>query len=295
MNSPIIRLKVLVLIAFLVSGCGGGGGGQAASVAEVLELNVTTGGVKTLRFSWSAFEGAAYYKLMVNPDGASGFVQEGADITGTSADVVIPVHLTDWINASYLLEAYDSDDALISSSSPETVTHLMLSSIGYFKASNTGADDAFGFSVALSGDGTTLAVGAPFEDSGTTGVNSTPDEGAPTSGAVYLFRQASGTGWSQEAYIKASKIGPADRFGWSVALSDNGNTLAVGGWDVAYLFRYDSGTGWAEQADLKGSNTEETDLFGYSVDLSADGNRLAVGAFRAVSYTHLTLPTKRIV
>ncbi len=41
----------------------------------------------------------------------------------------------------------------------------------YVKASNTGAGDSFGLSVALSADGSTLAVGARLEDSAATGIN----------------------------------------------------------------------------------------------------------------------------
>jgi hypothetical protein len=58
---------------------------------------------------------------------------------------------------------------------------------GYVKAANTGAGDFFGFAVALSGDGNTLAVGAPGEDSSTTGIGSTPDELASGAGAVYVY------------------------------------------------------------------------------------------------------------
>jgi len=55
------------------------------------------------------------------------------------------------------------------------------------KASNTGAGDGFGRSIALSGDGNTLAVGALLEDSSTTGIGSTPNESAPDAGAVYVY------------------------------------------------------------------------------------------------------------
>jgi hypothetical protein len=103
--------------------------------------------------------------------------------------------------------------------------------LAYVKASNTGATDAndqFGTSVALSGDGTALAVGAPFEDSSTTGIGSTPDDGlASNTGAVYFYRLSAGT-WSQQAYVKATNTGDLDEFGWSLALSGDGNTLAVG-------------------------------------------------------------------
>jgi trimeric autotransporter adhesin len=92
------------------------------------------------------------------------------------------------------------------------------------KASNTGAGDRFGYSVALSGD--TLAVGAYGEASAAQGVGGNQDDnGATDSGAVYVFRR-SGSAWAQEAYLNASNTGVSDYFGYSVALS--GDTLAVG-------------------------------------------------------------------
>ena len=94
----------------------------------------------------------------------------------------------------------------------------------YLKASNTGALDQFGSSVALSGD--VLAVGARGEDSNATGVNGKgANNGEPVSGAAYLFTR-SGATWSQAAYLKASNTQADDRFGSSVALS--GDVLAVG-------------------------------------------------------------------
>ena len=58
----------------------------------------------------------------------------------------------------------------------------------YLKPAAVGASqngDSFGYSVAMSGD--TAVVGARYEDSGTTGINSTPDESAPEAGAAYVF------------------------------------------------------------------------------------------------------------
>ena len=55
----------------------------------------------------------------------------------------------------------------------------------YIKASNTGAADQFGRTVAVSGD--TVVVGARGEDSSGTGVNPPDDNSAPSSGAVYVF------------------------------------------------------------------------------------------------------------
>jgi hypothetical protein len=97
----------------------------------------------------------------------------------------------------------------------------------FVKASNTGAGDSFGTSLALSGDGNALAVGAPFEDGSGSGIGGTPDESASNAGAAYFYARSGGA-WSQQAYVKASNTGAADQFGTSVALSGDGNALAVG-------------------------------------------------------------------
>jgi hypothetical protein len=98
----------------------------------------------------------------------------------------------------------------------------------YVKASNTGADDSFGYSVVLLADGSTLAVGAYNEASAATGIGGNQaDNSAGGAGAVYVFTR-SGTTWTQQAYVKASNTGADDGFGRSVALSADGSTLAVG-------------------------------------------------------------------
>jgi len=97
----------------------------------------------------------------------------------------------------------------------------------YVKASNPRAGAQFGFSAALSADGSTLAVGSPMEEGAATGVNGNQDDHSMFSaGAVYVYVRGSG-GWSQQAYIKASNPGPDDQFGFGVSLSADGNTLAV--------------------------------------------------------------------
>jgi hypothetical protein len=97
----------------------------------------------------------------------------------------------------------------------------------YIKASNSESFDEFGFSVALSGDGNTLAVGAHLEDGSGTGIDGASTNSATESGAAYVYSR-NGSTWSQRAYVKASNTGSTDRFGNSVALNGDGNTLAVG-------------------------------------------------------------------
>ncbi len=169
----------------------------------------------------------------------------------------------------------------------------------YLKASNTGADDSFGASVSLSGDGSTLAIGADYENSSATGIGGNQaDNGATDSGAVYIFVRA-GSSWKQQAYIKASNAGRGDSFGARVSLSADGNTLAVGapyeastatgiggnqaddsGTEVGAVYVYSrSAETWVQQAYVKASNAGAGDLFGSALSLSADGNTLAVGAW----------------
>ncbi len=168
----------------------------------------------------------------------------------------------------------------------------------YLKASNTGAGDYFGGSVAIAGD--TVVAGALQEDSNATGVNGNQaDNTADRSGAAYVFLR-SGTNWNQQAYLKASNTGggvppyPGDFFGVSVAVSDD--TVVVGAWDedskatgvngdqsdnsasnagAAYVF-VRSGTNWSQQAYLKASNAGVDDSFGMPVAIS--GDTVVVGA-----------------
>ena len=187
----------------------------------------------------------------------------------------------------------------------------------YLKASNTDASDHFGCGgviqghtgqgVAISADGTTMAVGAPHEGSGAAGVNGNQrDNSVFDAGAVYVFTRG-GKGWTQQAYVKASNPRGSAEFGHSVALSADGNTLAVSAyWEssnangingnqkdesipqagAVYVFTR-RGTAWTQQAYIKASNTGEAgtadsfgegDQFAFSLALSGDGNTLAVGA-----------------
>jgi hypothetical protein len=93
----------------------------------------------------------------------------------------------------------------------------------YLKASNPDTVDRFGAQLALSGN--VLAVGATFEDSGSSNVNGDQaDNGSADAGAAYLFTRQN-TVWSQQAYLKTSNADADDHFG-AVAIS--GNTVAVG-------------------------------------------------------------------
>ncbi len=164
------------------------------------------------------------------------------------------------------------------------------------KASNVSPGDHFGYSVDISSDGNTLAVSARYEDGSGTGVNPASNDSTTDAGAVYVFTR-SGSTWSQQAYIKSMVPGIDYRFGWSVGLSGDGNTLAVGELQddgsgigvnpqhdtladnagAVYVYKRTGGT-WAFDAYLKSSNMQENDLLGYDVRLNYDGTTLVTSA-----------------
>jgi hypothetical protein len=270
------------------------------------ELALSFGKIKTFSFCWQDKPDATYYQLLEDPDGQSGFTQVGEDIKPNiqAVDHIVPLYAR--VNARYLLKSCNASGCLESAS-----VHIserlsdMTASIGYFKASNPAASayEYFGHSVSLSADGDTLAVGAIGEGSSAKGINGGGDaefnNGAQGAGAVYVFTRTT-TGWSQQAYIKASNTGAGDAFGHSVSLSADGDTLAVGAIGEAssakginveyaqinneapdsgavYVFER-TGADWSQEAYIKASNTGKGDSFGVSLSLSADGAILAVGA-----------------
>jgi hypothetical protein len=67
------------------------------------------------------------------------------------------------------------------------------------------------------------------EDSAATGIHGNPsNNGAPDAGAAYLFVRRRNNSWAQQAYLKASNTDGGDVFGYSVSISDDGDTLVVG-------------------------------------------------------------------
>jgi hypothetical protein len=174
----------------------------------------------------------------------------------------------------------------------------------YLKASNAEANDRFGRSVAISGS--TIVVGAVYEDSSQTTITNadgaaSSDNSATDSGAVYVFKRDAAGNWIQDAYLKASNAEGGDYFGVSVAIS--GSTIVVGAGQedsnqttitnndgqpghpdndsaynsgAVYVFKRDGNGDWIQDAYLKASNAEASDWFGMSVAIS--GSTIVVGA-----------------
>ncbi|MGE0546060.1 MAG: integrin [Kofleriaceae bacterium] len=258
-----------------------------------IELHATFG-LKQLELSWTPYDGATEYHVLAG--NADSFVDVGSALPPTTLSVKLPlsVHRIDWANASYRLQACTADRCI--DSPAISITESMVSTIGYLKASNTDFDDKFGFAIALSGDGTTLAVGAPHESANASGDPANND--ALSAGAVYILHRGA-DGWEHQAYLKASNAEPWDEFGRALAISDDGNTVVVGvrpedggsagiggnpsdntitDSGAVYVFAR-NGVSWHQETYLKATNPSPSDFFGTTVALSADGKTLAVGAY----------------
>src|SRR6478735_6732229 len=253
---------------------GGSASGAAAGVSYLKASNTGAGDL----FGFSA---------TLSADGNTLVVGANSEASGTSAD--------------------QSDESAAKSGA----AYVFVRSAGtwqeqsYLKASSPSGGDAFGSTVALSADGSTLAVGAPFEASASSGVDGDEDDDTePSAGAVYVFTR-NGTSWEQHAYLKASNAEVGDHFGGAVSLSADGLFLAVGAyWEdsaatgaggdqddgsvdsagAVYLFGFD-GSAWQQTTYLKGPSSHESDSFGAAVSLAADGQTLAVGAVGEADFT----------
>lgn len=152
-------------------------------------------------------------------------------------------------------------------------------SSGYLKAHNTAVQNYFGRGVKV--NGSTLIVGAPYENFIATGVNPGPgltSDVPYNAGAAYIFVR-SGPSWIQQAYLKPD-VNPANmNFGASVDV--DGDTAVVGAPNAnnqegaVFVFSR-SGTTWTQTARLAPAIPRQGDAFGNSVAIS--GSMIVVGA-----------------
>jgi len=134
------------------------------------------------------------------------------------------------------------------------------------------ADDRSGTSVSLSSDGKIVAIGAPGNDGGGT-----------IAGQVRIYQNINGN-WTQVGSdIYGESAG--DFSGWSVSLSSDGSTVAIGaiyndrnGIKSGHvrIYKNISGTWTKQGSDIGGEAAQ--DQSGFSVSLSSDGDIVAIGA-----------------
>ena len=159
-------------------------------------------------------------------------------------------------------------------------------------ANDDGSSDQYGYSVAISSDGLTIAVGARYDD-----------EDGPNSGSVYVYDENAGA-WPLNQKLLRFPVanfpvpsaptlwGDIANFGISVSLDSDGHTLAIGApgvpgpgaalnlADTGSVFIFSRNGAWAEEDELAPNVADLVfDMkFGHDVALSASGTTLVGGA-----------------
>ena len=146
----------------------------------------------------------------------------------------------------------------------------------------------FGFSVSISDDGKTIAVGAPNIDW--------------ADGKVYLYRNDNGV-WILNQKFESESIAPSSNFGSAVALSGDGKVLACGaekgtlntstgtgivsqfGQGFARVYKFDDFFEDWESYEISYTGELEEAVafplanFGHTISVSEDGSKLVIGAY----------------
>ncbi len=211
----------------------------------------------------------ARYPLRIDP-----FIHQGEKLNGSGLSGPYG-----YIGQSVALSA-NGDTALVGAAADGTYTEYRGAAFVFTRTGSTWTQQGpkltgggevgsawFGESVALSADGNTALIGGPTDDG--------------QAGAAWVFTR-SGSTWTQqgEKLTGGGEVGEAF-FGKNVALSADGNTALVGGYNdnehrgAAWVFTR-SGTTWTQQGEkLTGSGN--LGFFGWGVALSGDGDTALIG------------------
>jgi Secretion system C-terminal sorting domain/FG-GAP repeat len=124
-------------------------------------------------------------------------------------------------------------------------------------------------SVSISSDGNTAIIGGWYDNN--------------TAGAAWIFTRNNGAWTQQGSKLVGLGTDQYSQFGWSVAISSDGNTAIMGSPGDgnnggAWIFIRNNGV-WAQQGSkLVGSGVSGYSQQGVSVAISADGNTAVVGS-----------------
>ncbi|MBI3102488.1 MAG: hypothetical protein HYY98_13185 [Burkholderiales bacterium] len=270
--NPLRAAAALGCALVALAGCGGGSDDTAPPPAP--GLAAPTNFTFELNFRWTATPGATRYELHVDPDGPGPLPEtKAADgtnddwrgfryqprgsqgFTGTFYDASTDaLNLATRINATYRLRACDANGC-------GTFTAPIVNEPSYEFPS--GRVPIFH---SQSKDGLTLAIGQPSADADST--------------VAVFTRSSSAHPWQLHAVLRSGNA----QFGVNLALSDDGNTLAIhepvpAQGDLtpyrtrSYIYQR-SGNTWIQQASLEPSNLPAA----CQPPCAASGNKLALSA-----------------
>ena len=139
---------------------------------------------------------------------------------------------------------------------------------------DTNSGDQFGLKVLITPDESTIIVSAPGQDDGQT-----------LAGKVYCFTESGGT-WSQASAFQAPNPQVIySTFGRTIAISPNGNILAVGqpGYDTStqnvgrILIYTGSGSSWTYRTSITPADTNQSDQVG-GTSLALSNDTVVIGS-----------------
>ena len=131
--------------------------------------------------------------------------------------------------------------------------------------------------VAMSADGSIIAVGKPYAA-----------QGGSERGEI-VVRTRSGSTWSNASgspTLAASDKSNYAKLGRSIDISGDGNYIIAGAPNetsntgAAYVFYQGSTHTWAQQAKITATGGTTSEQFGVDVDIDADGTRAIIGAWK---------------
>ena len=324
------KLKALGsgLVSCVLVACGGSGGAPVPGEL-IIDTEIRT---NNIAITWNSTISSRYFLYSApgdDPDNFTIYEALQANFIGILLDA--SVHLFDWEEELIFYVQGCNLNGCSESQTVQVEEDSSLTAIGYFKASNVddaaadGNPDSFGRAVAMDFFGRRMIVGAPWENNDFSGSiigggeledNELPDNrddgAAEKSGAVYAFvinAEVDGLAtlndvgrWVQINYIKSPAPDTFDEFGYEVAISADGLTMAVGAPfedggivcvdevcdfdpldnsvdDSGAVYVYQNfGEVWEYVAYVKPVIPNENALFGSSIEFDATGDRLFIGA-----------------
>ena len=183
---------------------------------------------------------------------------------GSASGVLTFNSATDYeIKSSYSATVTATDGT---NSSSQNIT-IAITDVDYYQIGSTLSEsDHFGETLALSEDGSVIAIGQPHADN--------------NNGKAYVYRLANGS-WSlvdSPIFDRDDSSYGFSMFGYTIAISDNGDILGVGGRDFVRVYQNNNGS-WSQLGSTLVSN-DNSDNFGRHIDLSSNGLTVAITAHK---------------
>lgn len=259
--------RLPLLLAALLAGAS-----AVAAPPATPQVTVGAGQIKQLRFDFDIIPRSNYYELWFKSNPGSPEVKFFESVPWHPYFVNnVSAHLLDWEQARYRVTACNPSGC--SSTAPIAVGNLRKDVVGKFKAVHPFAGALFGRTVTVSEDGLTAAVLAPGDTEGA---------GDFQPSTIYLYTRTA-AGWRLQ---KRLQLNSYIEGGFALALSADGNTLAVGAENEkqrediesrgAVLVYVRSGTTWTRQASIEVAVGFDGTFAEY-VDIDDAGNTLVLG------------------